>query len=153
MDPVTSIGLLASVATLVGTSKEVVQLIRSLKDGDKELAELASHVSLFEENLKGFDRIFRSHQMIHRLPAERLKRAIDESSATLKDLIKPLLQISKSDNPVVRRMKWIQNRSSLEKISDSIKGQCAMLHSLVSVAQMSVIVLSLETSPQEGKHN
>jgi hypothetical protein len=138
MDPITSIGMLASIANLVGTSKEVIRLIKSFKEGEKELGELASHVSLFEENLKGFDRIFRSRQMIHRVSAETLTQAIEKSSATLKDLEKRLLQISKSDNSAVRRMKWVQNKSTLERIGDRIKGQCAMLHSLVSVAHMSV---------------
>ena len=60
MDPISVIGLLSSLSSLIGASKEVIDLIKSFKDGDKELIGLSNSVSLFEENLKGFKRVLRS---------------------------------------------------------------------------------------------
>ncbi|WEW57464.1 hypothetical protein PRK78_002931 [Emydomyces testavorans] len=136
MDPITAIGLLASISNLLGASKGVIKLMKTFKDGEKELAELVSCVSLFEENLKGFDRVFRSRQMIHRVSVDPLTKTIEESSRTLADLERRLLQICKSESSTIRRMRWVQHKSSLEKFSCRIRSQCAMLHSLVSVAQI-----------------
>lgn len=67
-----------------------------------------------------------------------LLSSIATSYATLKELQKRLQQISMSESSTIRRMRWVQHKSSLEEIDDHIKGQCAMLHSLVPLAQMFV---------------
>lgn len=36
-------------------------------------------------------------------------------------------------------MKWVQHKSTFEKITEDLKGKCMMLHSLVSVAQLYMI--------------
>lgn len=136
MDPVTAIGLLASISNLICASGEAAQLLRSFKDGEKEVTGLASQVALFEENLKGFHRIFRSRQVVHRVSTETLTQVIEESSTELDELKKRLRQILRSENSTIRRMRWMQNKTSLERINVLIKGKCAMLHGLVSVAQM-----------------
>ena len=136
MDPVTAIGLLASISTLISASGEVVQLLRNFKDGEKELAGLVRQIALFEENLKGFYRIFSSPQVIHRISTETLTQVVDESFEELDDLKRQLLQIQKSENSAIRRMKWIQSKANFERINDQIKGKCSMLHSLVSMIQM-----------------
>jgi hypothetical protein len=135
MDPITTIGLLGSIANLITITGEAIQLVRSFKDGESELADLSNHLALFEENLKGFDRVFRSRRVVHQISAEKVKNGIDESYATLEDLQKRLQQICRSESSTIRRMRWVQHKSSLQRINDHIKGQCAMLHSLVSVAQ------------------
>jgi len=63
MDPVTVIGLVASIASLVKASKGILGMIKNFKDGDKDLAILAKDVAVFEETLKGFDRVLRSRQV------------------------------------------------------------------------------------------
>lgn len=136
MDPITAIGLLASISNLICASGEAVQLLRSFKDGEKELTGLVSQIALFEENLKGFHRIFRSPQVLHRISTETLTQVVDESSEELADLKRRLLQIQKSENSAIRRMKWIQSKAGLERINNQIKWKCSMLHSLVSMAQM-----------------
>ena len=57
----------------------------------------------------------------------------------MKELEDRLLSISKSESSTVRRMKWVQHRSTFEKITEDLNGKCTMLHSLVSVAQMYMI--------------
>lgn len=135
MDPITAIGLLASISNLICASGEAAQILHSFKDGEKELSGLASQVVLFEENLKGFHRIFRSQQVIHRISIQTLTQIIDESAAELEELKGRLRLILKSENSTIRRVKWIQHKAGLERINGLIKGKCAMLHGLVSVAQ------------------
>lgn len=47
MDPITSIGLLASVSNLALATKDVIQLMRSFRDGEEEIGELINNVSVF----------------------------------------------------------------------------------------------------------
>jgi hypothetical protein len=54
----------------------------------------------------------------------------------MKELEDQLLSVSKSESSTVRRMKWVQHRSTFEKITEDLKWKCMMLNSLVSVAQM-----------------
>ncbi|GFF26884.1 ankyrin repeat protein [Aspergillus udagawae] len=148
MDPITTIGLVGSIANLITFTGETIQLVRSFKDGERELADLSNHLSLFEENLKGFDRVFRSRRVVHQISVETVKNGIDESYTTLKDLQKRLQQIARSESSTIRRMRWVQHKSSLERIDGRIKGQCAMLHSLVSVAQMEMMLAMCSQNPQ-----
>lgn len=140
MDPVTLIGLLASISTLVAGSQEALKLLRSFKEGDKELSSLIVQVGLFEENLKAFDRLLRSRsrQAFQAMSAATLSRSIEDSSSKLVDLERRLLQICKAENSSVRRLRWIQNRSSFREISEDLRAKCGMMHSLVSTAQMYV---------------
>ena len=138
MDPISAIGLLASISTLIATSNEVVGLIKSLKDGEHELAQLLHDLSLFEEALQGFDRVLRSRQTKHRISPSTLQSAIEEASTTLDGLKKPLTQINKSSNTTVRRLKWIQSKPHLERIDARIKGQFAQLNNFVTLAHMLV---------------
>ncbi|GIC84283.1 uncharacterized protein Aud_000097 [Aspergillus udagawae] len=148
MDPITTIGLLGSIANLITFTGETIQLVRIFKDGERELADLSNQLSLFEENLKGFNRVFRSRRVVHQISVETVKNGIDESYAALKDLQKRLQQIARSESSTIRRMRWVQHKSSLERIDGRIKGQCAMLHSLVSVAQMEMMLAMCSQNPQ-----
>ncbi|RLM00327.1 hypothetical protein CFD26_107856 [Aspergillus turcosus] len=86
--------------------------------------------------------------LVHQISVETVKNGIGESYATLKDLQKRLQQISMSESSTIRRMRWVQHKSSLEEIDDRIKGQCAMLHSLVSLAQMEMMLAMCSQNPQ-----
>lgn len=141
MDPITAIGLLASISNLICASGEAAQLLRSFKNGEKELIGLASQIGLFEENLKGFHRIFRSRQITHQISADTLTQIIDESSRELDDLKRRLLVIQKSENSAIRRMKWMQSKASIQQIDHQIKWKCSMLRGMVTVAQMFVLLL------------
>lgn len=138
MDPISAIGLLASISTLIATSKGVVDLIKSLKDGEDELAQLLHDIFLLEEALRGFDRVLRSRQTQHRISSQTLQSAVEEATATLDGLKKRLDQINKSTSATVRRLKWIQNKPHLERIDARIRGQFAQLNSFVTLAHMSV---------------
>jgi hypothetical protein len=139
MDPISAIGLLSSLSSLIGTSKEVIDLIKSFKDGNKELIGLYNSVSLFEENLKGFDRVLRSRRAGHNISVETINNAIKESAGMMKELEDRLSSIFKSESSTVRRMKWVQHKSTFEKITKDLKWKCVMLQGLVSVAQMYMI--------------
>ena len=134
MDPVSAIGLLASLSSLIKASNTVLSVIKSLKDAEKEFLELYNDVFVFEEALKGFDRVLRSRQTKHNVSEEVIKSALEEASTTIQDLEKRLVQISKSDISAVRRMKWAQYRSSLKKTHDRLKEQSTMLQNFLTLA-------------------
>lgn len=62
MDPITAIGLLASLSNLIEASNSLLTIIKSFKDGDQELLGLFNDVLVYAEALKGFDRVLRSRQ-------------------------------------------------------------------------------------------
>lgn len=53
-------GLLASLSNLVQASNSLLKILKSFKNGDKELHKLFNGVSVFAKALKGFDRVLRS---------------------------------------------------------------------------------------------
>ena len=134
MDPITAIGLLASLSQLIQSSNDLLRLIKSFKDADKELLELFNDMSIFDEALKGFDRVLRSRQTQHNISEKVINSALEEAFLTVKDLETRLLQMSKSESSTMRRMKWLQHKSSVNKLHDRIKAQSAMLQSFLALA-------------------
>jgi predicted RNase H-like nuclease (RuvC/YqgF family) len=134
MDPITAIGLLASLANLMHASKSLLEIVKSLKDGDRELLELFNDVSVFEEALKGFDRVLRSRQTKHNISAAVLGRALEEASSTVQELESKLHHMSRSEVSAIRRIKWVQHKSSLKKLHERVKEQSTMLQSFLSLA-------------------
>ncbi|KAL9029778.1 MAG: hypothetical protein Q9196_002020 [Gyalolechia fulgens] len=65
MDPITALGLLASAAQLIQASNSLRRLMTSFKDAERDLRELSNDVYVFDEALKGFDRVLRSRQTRH----------------------------------------------------------------------------------------
>ena len=88
MDPVTAIGLLASVANLIQASDAILEVMKSFKDGERELLELCYDVSVFEEALKGFDRVLRSRQTRHNISGSVINSALEDGFATIQELDK-----------------------------------------------------------------
>lgn len=134
MDPITAIGLLSSVSQLIQASNSLLDLMKSFKDAEKELLELYNDVSVFDEALKGFDRVLRSRQTRHNISGKVISSALGDAFATVQDLETRLVQMSKSDFSPMRRMKWVQHKSSLKKLHDRIKEQSAMLQSFLALA-------------------
>ena len=134
MDPITALGLLSSVAQLIQASNSLLKLIKSFKNAEKELLELFNDVSIFEEALKGFDRVLRSRQTRHNISGKVIKSALEDAFTTVQDVETRLVQISKSEASPVRRMKWVKHNSSLQKLHDRIKEQSAMLQSFLALA-------------------
>ena len=134
MDPITALGLLSSVSQLIQASNSLLELMKSFKDAEKELLELFNDVSIFDEALKGFDRVLRSRQTRHNISARVIKSALEEAFATIQDLKTRLVQISKSEVSPMRRIKWVQHKSSLKKLHDRIKEQSAMLQIFLALA-------------------
>ena len=134
MDPITTLGLLSSVSQLIQTSNSLLKLIKSFKDAERELLELANDLSIFGEALKGFDRVLRSRQTRHNISRKVISDALDDALATIQDLQTRLVQMSKYEVSPMRRMKWVQHKSSLKKLHDRIKEQIAMLQSFLALA-------------------
>lgn len=134
MDPVTAIGLLGSLASLIQASHSLLQIVKSFKDGEKELLELLNDVGIFEEALRGFDRILRNGQTKHNISASVIEDALDEASTTVSDLINKIVHLSRYDTSTMRRMKWTQHKSALKKLHDRLKEQGAMLQSFLALA-------------------
>ena len=134
MDPITAISLLSALSSLIQSSTILLSLIESFKDAEKELLELFNDMCIFDEALKGFDRVLRSRQTRHNISEKVISNALEEASLTIKDLEMRLLQMSKSEIAPVRRMKWVQHKSSVKKLHDRIKEQSAMLQSFLALA-------------------
>ena len=138
-------------------------MMKSFKDGDKDLAVLINDIAILEEALKGFDRVLRSRQVRtstlflyctlstsaarlvervadfifqnkHNISKEIVENTLAESQQTIKDLETRLKDISKSNISTMRRMKMVQNKSSFQKIHERIKGHSSQLLSLVQIA-------------------
>lgn len=150
MDPITVIGLLASLSSLIKACRSAIKLIESLKDGDKELQELLSNISLFAEALKGFDRVLRSRQTIHGISGSAIGTALDDAEMTIKELEGRLLQLSSVEVSAVRRVRWIQNKSRVKKLQDRLKEQNAMLQSFLALAH-TLVALVLILFPTQAK--
>lgn len=134
MDPITAISLLASLCSLIEASNSLRKVIKSFRDGEREIRELCNDVSIFEEALKGFDRILRSRQAIHNISGKMINIALQEGFATIQNLEKRLVQISRSDVPAMRRLKWVQHKPSLKKLHERLKEQSTMLQSFLALA-------------------
>ncbi len=134
MDPITALGLLASLSSLIKASNSLLEVVKSFKDGNKELLELFNDVSIFEEALKGFDRVLRSRQTKHEISTTVISKALEEASRTIQELESKLIHMSKSEVSSVRRMKWVQHKSSLIKLHERVKEQSAMLQSFLALA-------------------
>ena len=138
MDPLTAIGVLASLSSLIEASKSVVDILRGFKEGEKDLSQLVNDIAVFEEALKGFDRVLRSRQTKHSISVQIIQDALDEGFTTIQDLESRLLQIAKCESSTVRRMKWVQNKSGFIKLHTRIKAQNTMLQSFLALAHTSV---------------
>jgi hypothetical protein len=142
MDPITVIGLVGSLCSLIEASNSLRKVIKSFRDGEKDILELYNDVSIFEEALKGFDRILRSRQAIHNISEKVIDSALQESFATIQDLEKRLVQIFRSDMPAIWRMKWVQHKSSFRKLHERLKEQSTMLQSFLALAHAFVAFYS-----------
>lgn len=138
MDPITALGLISSVSQLLQASGSLLELIITFKNADKEFDELFNDVSVFNEALKGFDRVLRSRQTKHNISGKVISTALEDAFATIHDLEMRFIQMSKSEVAPIRRMKWVQHKSSLKKLHDRIKEQSAMLQSFLALAHASV---------------
>ena len=134
MDPCTAIGLLGALRNLIQASNQLLQIAKTLRDGERELRELYNDVSFFEEALKGFDRILRSRQTNHKISASVISKALEESASTIRELESRLSQIARSDASTMRRIKWLQNKSTIRKLHERIKSQSNMLQSFLALA-------------------
>ncbi|EER38664.1 ankyrin repeat protein [Histoplasma capsulatum H143] len=123
MDPVSAIGLIASIGTLLKASKGTLDLIKSYKHAPKDLFELVHDLEIFEEALRGFDRVLRSRQTKHNISEKILRTAINDGSATVKDLEKRIKQVYKTENSNLRRVRFVQNKSHFETLAKQIKSQ------------------------------
>ena len=135
----TAIGLLASLASLIQASHSLLTILTSLRNGDTELSELCSDVSIFAEALKGFDRVLRSRQAKHGISATIISSALERASATIQKLESRIEHISKHDISAMRRVKWVQHKSSLKSLHENLRNQSIMLQSFLILAQTFVI--------------
>lgn len=135
MDPITVLGLVTSIIQLIETANKVNDILRTFKDGDKELAALRDDIVAFTEALRGFDRILRSRHTIHRVSSPVLEDVLRNSMEIVVKLRDRLLQLSSSNLSAVRRAKWVQHKSDLKKLHGKIKEKIAMLHTFLSITQ------------------
>ena len=134
MDPITAIGLLASISSLIEASNSVLKAIKSFKDSEKDLLELFNDISIFGEALKGFDRVLRSRQIRHNISEQVINNALEEGLATIREIERRLAQISSSELSTIRRMKWVQHKASFKKLHERLKDQIVLLQSFLALA-------------------
>ena len=102
MDPITALGLMSSVSQLLQASSSLLELIKTFGDAEKEFTELFNDVLVFDEALKGFDRVLRSRQAKHNISEKVIESALEDAFATIQDLEIRLLQLSKSGTSLMR---------------------------------------------------
>lgn len=141
MDPVSAIGLLASISSLLQASKATLKWLKSFKDAQKDLADLINDLSLFEEALKGFDRVFRSRQTKHNISEDVLRKAINDGTAMIKEIERRLTRVYKSEVSALRRVRFVQNKPAFDALCARIQNQCAQMHSFISLAHLFVTLL------------
>ncbi|CAG9946813.1 unnamed protein product, partial [Clonostachys rosea f. rosea IK726] len=134
MDPITLIGLAASVVQLIDASKKVIGLIKTFKDGDRDLSSLAQDIFAFTEALIGFDRILRSKYTLHRISGPTIENLLNHAQELVQELETRLIQIGSSNLSAVRRAKWVQHKSSVTKLHEKIKEKNVMLHTFISIS-------------------
>lgn len=133
MDPITIISLIATVIDLVKATKVVNEVIKTLKDGDKDLTALSHDVSIFAESLEGFDRVLRSPYTLHRISGPVIEDLLKHATGIIHDLQTRLQQISTSEYSAVRRVKWLQQKSAIARLGGQLKEQNVMLHTFLSI--------------------
>ncbi len=151
MDPITAIGLIGSLANLIQASNALLNIAQTFKDAKRELLELITDVSAFEEALKGFNRVLRSRQTKHHISATVIKRALEEASTTIQELESRLVQMSKPEISTVRRMKWVQHKSSLKTLHERLKEQSTMLQCFLALAHAFVTSINELVMPRLTK--
>ena len=139
MDPVTVISLLGTLCNLIEASNCLLKIAKTLKEGEKDLLELCNDISFFEEGLRGFDRVLRSRQSNHNISTSVISNALEESSTTIQELQGRLSGIARSEAPTIRRMKWLQNQSTIRKLHERMKTQSSMLQSFLALAHTFVV--------------
>ncbi|KAL4957555.1 ankyrin repeat protein [Aspergillus filifer] len=148
MDPVTAIGLLASIATLANVSKGAVDLLRSFKHAERDLAELASGLDLFDEALRGFHRVARSRQARHNISEDIIRKAIDEGHATLSEVQKRLTQVYKSESSTIRRTRFLQYKSRFDALTGKIQVHTTQLNGFISLVHAETFLAACNQNPQ-----
>ncbi|KAL4793748.1 ankyrin repeat-containing domain protein [Aspergillus venezuelensis] len=148
MDPVSAIGLLASIATLLNASKGAVDLLRSFKHAGRDLTELASGLDLFDEALRGFHRVTRSRQARHNISEYVLQKAIDDGHATLSEVQKRLTQVYKSESSTLRRTRFLQYKSRFDALTGKIQVQTTQLNGFISLVHAETFLAACNQNPQ-----
>lgn len=138
MDPFSAIAVLASLSILIKASDSALEILKSFREGEKDLLDLWNDIAIFEEALKGFDRVLRSRQTKHNISSHVIQNALDEGSATMAELELRLVESTKCNSSTVRRMRWVYHKSDFEKIHSRIKAQNTVLQSFLALAHASV---------------
>ncbi len=133
MDPITIISLAAAVTQLVDSTNKVLDMIKSFKDGDKELAALGHDLSAFTEALISFDRILRSKHTLHRVSGPVLEDMLDHANQLVQELETHVTQIGSPSLATIRRARWVQRKSRVNKLRGKLKEKNAMLHTFLSI--------------------
>ncbi|KAL4963682.1 ankyrin repeat protein [Aspergillus stella-maris] len=148
MDPVTALGLLASISTLLKASKGALDLIQSFKDAERDFADLATNLERFHESLEGFNRVFRSRQAKHSISEAVLRKVIDEGKENMAEVEKRLNQIHKSESSTLRRARFLQYRSRLDALKTRIHTLSAQLHGFITLVHAETFLAACNQNPQ-----
>jgi len=133
MDPISIIGLLASLSTLIESGHKVYNLIETFKNSFREASDLAVTVTVFNEALKGFDRVLRSRQTIHRISPTVIKHALENSKDTIQSIETRLIQLSAHNKAAVRKMIWVKQKSEFNKLLERLKEQISILQTFLEL--------------------
>ena len=134
MDLITIIGLVASITNLTHACRSVIGTIKTFRNGDKDLAGLSHDLDLFVRALAGFDRLLRNRHSQQLLPPAVVDAMLDNSMDLVKDLGARLEKMSRSDYSAVRRAKWVQRKSDINKLQGQLREQKDMLHTFLSIS-------------------
>ncbi|KAF3491416.1 Ankyrin repeat protein [Arthroderma uncinatum] len=108
--------LLASIANLVTASGQIIELIGTFKDGEKELADLAKDISIFQEILKGFVRGLRSTQTRNAISKDFLQKAVEDASEAIKELEARIILLSKPESSTSDCLHILMSQANYEAL-------------------------------------
>ena len=145
MDPITAIGLLASIANLIEAGRAVSKLIHTFKHAEDDMRNLAADIFIFTEALGGFERVMRSKHVVHRIAPQVITNVTENSLRTFKELEKHLEQTSSSDFSAIRRTKWMRDHARIKKLHNRIREQNIVLQSFLQITHAYAIVYHVLT--------
>jgi hypothetical protein len=148
MDPVSIIGLVGAIANIAEATGSVVTLIKSFKDGERDLLSLSNDLSAFSVALDGFHRVLRSKHTIHRIPEAAIRDMLSHTAEHIRTLEARLRRILSSDYAAVRRAKWVQHKSSIAKLHSQLKEQHDLLHTFLSIVHAETFMAITSSYPQ-----
>jgi hypothetical protein len=136
-DPVTPlVHTIASIFSLVETSKSIFSWISDIQDAPKYVSNLRVFLLGFTVFLGGVERALRDANIAGKVSPEQINIIIRNAKETLRQLEVSFTTITQGRRGVVSRSRWLENRDKYRGLQESL-AECRELFSgIINVAQL-----------------